>query len=340
MKILAIETSCDETAVAITNKEEILANEIFSQIKLHKQYGGIVPEIATRSHINELPYLIENAIQKSSIKLKELDAIAVTGGPGLIGSIISGLTYAKTLSTILNKKFIAINHLEGHALITCLTNKSIQPPFLLLLISGGHSQIIIIHKQFKYELLGNTLDDAVGEVFDKVGRQLKLEYPGGPEIEKYAKLGNDTKYIFPKPLIYNKNCNFSFSGLKTAVIRTIKKIDLPIKKQDTYNICASFQKTVADILIKKLLIASDKFTEIYKDKINIVISGGVASNKYIRNKINKHFQHTKFNIDYPPTKLCTDNAVMIAYAAYKRLSEGYESTLKFAPRSRWNINEK
>ena len=339
MKILAIETSCDETAVAILDNRKILSNKIFSQNVIHKMYGGVIPEIAARNHVDKLPYLIEDAIKESSIKLKDLKAIAVTGGPGLIGGIMIGVMYAKTLAAILKKQFISVNHLEGHALTIRLINKHIKYPYLLLLVSGGHCQIITVHYLGYYEIMGTTLDDAVGEAFDKVAKMLSLDYPGGPKIEKYAKLGDEWSYLLSKPLLHKKNCNFSFSGLKTSVLNKIKIIS-KLSNKSKYNISASFQKTVADILIDKLYQASEIFIQKYKsNKKRIVISGGVASNYYIRIKINKYFSEKNFIVTYPPINLCTDNAVMIGYAAYERLLTGYKSNLKFLPQSRWAISE-
>ena len=336
MKILAIETSCDETAIAIIEKTKILFNEIFSQFKLHRKYNGIVPEMAARSHVDELPYLLNNIY--CCTNLYNLDAFVATGGPGLASSIIIGIIYAKCLAIILKKKFIAINHLEGHALVVFLINYLLKTPYLLLLISGGHCQIIIIHSFNKYEIIGNNLDDSIGEIFDKIACLLKCSYPGGPKIEKYALLGNEKSFLFPVPLIDRKDCNFSFSGLKTAILREIKKNNTSLMYIKS-NMCSSFQKIISDILIRKLYNSSRIFGKKYKNiKKNILISGGVASNIYIRKKINSFFFTQGFKVTYPPIKLCTDNGIMIAYVAYKKFLLGYKNNLYFTLKSKWPIS--
>ena len=217
MIILGIETSCDETAVAILNSDNhILSNKLFSQIDIHKKFGGVVPEIAARSHVEFLPHLVEEAFEEAKISIKDIDAIAATGGPGLIGGVMVGVMYGKTLASCMNKKFIAINHLEGHALVPKMT-ENIEYPYLLLLVSGGHCQIVIIEELGKYSIISRTIDDAAGEAFDKVAKLLNIGYPGGPIVEQYAKKGNERAFEFPKPMLKKAEYNFSFSGLKTAV---------------------------------------------------------------------------------------------------------------------------
>ena len=337
MFILGIETSCDETATAIIKNNKILSNRVFSQINIHKEFGGVVPEIAASSHVEILPSLLEESFHESKVSLKTIDAIAVTGGPGLINSLMIGLMYGKTLAYVANKKFIAINHLEGHALVPRMTNK-IDYPYLLLLISGGHSQIIIIERLSKYYIIGNTIDDAVGESFDKVAKMLKVGYPGGPVIEKYASMGDKNRFVFPKPLLHKNGCNFSFSGLKTAVRNKLNSLE-KLYNQDIYDICASFQYTVSEVLNNKVLKAIDIFKDRFPSAKNVVISGGVAANKYIRTSLSKAITKSGYILSYPPPELCTDNAVMIAYAGIERLKNSYQSNINFEPRSKWAIND-
>lgn len=339
MKILGIESSCDETAVAIVNdQKDILANNLLSQIQLHKKFGGVVPEIAARSHIEYLPNLLSDSLLQANISLNQIDAIAVTGGPGLIGGVIVGVMFAKAIASAIKKPFIAINHLEGHALTARLTN-NIEFPYLLLLVSGGHSQILIVENVGKYQLLGNTLDDAIGESFDKVAKMLKLGYPGGPQVEKRAKLGDPHSFKFPQPLAHQNNCNFSFSGLKTAVRNEILKHDL-IDDLLINNVCASFQFTISKILCKKIGRAIKIFQQNYsKDSPNIVLAGGVGANLFIRQSLTNFLSSIGSSLTVPPVHLCTDNAAMIAWAGIERFKQGYTSKLDFEPISRWPLTD-
>ncbi len=338
MKVLGIETSCDETAVAIVDdKKNILANKILSQVDLYQKFGGIVPEIAARSHVEFLPQLLEEALLDANIELKDIDAIAATGGPGLIGGVMVGVVYAKTIASIMKKKFIAINHLEGHTLTIRIT-EDINYPYLLLLVSGGHCQIVIVEELGKYYIIGRTIDDAVGEAFDKVAKMLNLGYPGGPIVEKFAKSGNKKAYQLPKPLMKKGEHNFSFSGLKTAVRNQIIKLD-KINEQKKADICASFQYTIAEILTNKLLKSIRLFGTKFPNSKNVIISGGVAANLYIRNKLESAIGHLGYKLFYPPIDLCTDNAVMIAWTAIERLKKGESSSLDFEPKSRWQLDE-
>ena len=337
MLVLGIETSCDETAVAIIDdKKRIYSNKIFSQIDLHKKFGGVVPEIAARSHVECLPYLLEEAFEESKINLKDINAIAATGGPGLIGGVIVGVTYGKTIASVLNKTFIAINHLEGHALIPRMTN-NVEYPYLLLLISGGHCQIVIVEKLGKYNIIGKTIDDAVGEAFDKVAKLLDLGYPGGPIVEKYAKNGNEKAFEFPKPLLKKGEYNFSFSGLKTAVRNQINKLD-ELSEKNKSDICTSFQYTISEVINHKIIESFKLFNSKFPHSKNVVISGGVAANQYIRNKLSENISILGYKLFYPPVNLCTDNAVMIAYAGIERLDNGDYSNLDFEPKSRWSLD--
>ena len=335
MIALGIETSCDETAVAIVNSNKnILSNQIYSQIEEHKKFGGVVPETAARTHINHLPALLKKATDEAGITLDMLDAIAVTGGPGLIGGVMVGVVFAKTLASMLKKPFIAVNHLEGHALTVRLSN-DIEFPYLLLLVSGGHCQFLLVNGVGLYQQLATTIDDASGEVFDKVARMLDLGYPGGPAVEKLAKSGNNKAFALPKPLCEPNQHNFSFSGLKTAVKNLIgKQDDLEAVKAD---ICASFQETVAEIFLYKInqIISIVKNSDI---KVNtLVMAGGVASNSYIKAKIANSISQHHYNFMVPPAKLCTDNAAMIAWAGLERMKLGHIDDLSFTPRSRWPL---
>ncbi len=342
MIVLAIETSCDESAVAIMDdKKNILANIIKSQINIHEKYGGVVPELAARSHAEIIDKLILIALKEADLNFKDIDIFAATCGPGLIGGVIIGMMAAKTLASIHRKPFLATNHLEGHSASAKIRNK-IKYPFLQLLVSGGHCQILRCNKYNNYTKIGETIDDAIGESFDKVAKMLGYKYPGGPVIEQKAKEGNEDLYKFPKPLIDNKNhnhlCDFSLSGLKTAVRRKIEEEKTNIKKdQIEYmkkNIAASFQKTIKDIIINRLenALKVKENNEIKK----LIISGGVAANKYIITNL-KNWAHKKnFEIISPPINLCTDNAAMIAWAAiekYKYQKKG--DSIKFKPQARW-----
>jgi len=258
--ILGIESSCDETAVAIIKESDgyvpkILSNIVSSQVNVHKEFGGIVPELAARSHVEKIDLIAQKAIKQSGVKLEDVDAIAATAGPGLIVCLSVGLSFGKTIAASLNKPFIAVNHLEGHALSPKL-NTDINYPYLLLLISGGHSQFLNVGGLGKYKRLGTTIDDAVGEAFDKTAKLLGIEFPGGPKIEEYAKKGNTIKYKLPKPIINKGGCNLSFAGLKTAVLKISKSITT---KQEKYDLAASFQKTIEEILYEKSKVAFDIF---------------------------------------------------------------------------------
>lgn len=350
MKILGIETSCDETAVAIVDDEKnILSHALNSQIDLHKKYGGVIPELAARGHIEILDDLILAALKEANLTFEDIDGFAATSGPGLIGGVIVGMMAAKTLASIYKKPFLAINHLEGHALTARLTSQ-LEFPYLMLLVSGGHCQILLAKGVGNYEKIGQTIDDALGEAFDKVALMLGLPYPGGPQVEKAALKGDERSFKFSKPLIDSPNkehqFNFSFSGLKTAVRRQIEKLigenfshltsPQKIKEQDRLDICASFQKTVAEILINRLenVINSDKrFLEIE----NLVIAGGVAANRYIFNSLQNFSKDYSLKITTPPLNLCTDNAAMIAWVGVEKLKLGLHDNLDFKPKAKWNI---
>jgi N6-L-threonylcarbamoyladenine synthase len=319
MTILAIETSCDETAIAISKNGEILVSLIASQIDTHKAFGGVVPEVSARMHIEAIIPLIKQALLKTKLTKTDIDAIAVTQGPGLLPSLVIGVDTAKSLAYAWNKPLIAINHMEGHVYSALLELENTQDifPLLMLLVSGGHTEIILMKDHGSYEKLGKTRDDAVGEAFDKVAKMLGLPYPGGPEIAQCAQTGDAEKYTFAKPLIDKPGFEFSFSGLKTDVFRKIQKIKNP-SNQDKADIAASFQKTAIDILLEKFMRAAKKHTP-----KTIAIAGGVSANKLLRKQFTSTFSEAfpESTIIIPNMHYCTDNAAMIARAAeekYKR----------------------
>ncbi len=300
MIILGIETSCDETGVAICSNFKILSSYTKTQ-SIHQQFGGVVPEIASREHEKYLPRITKKVLKDANIKFKDIDAIAVTNGPGLMGSLLSGISFAKGISYGLDVPIIPINHLEAHLNSVFIEHEELEPPFINLLVSGGHTQLWLVKNMFEYELLGETLDDACGEAFDKGAKKLNLNYPGGPEIERMATSGDKNLINFPRPMIHDNSFNFSFSGLKTSLINCVN--------QDKYNfddIAASYQEAIVDTLIAKF----EKAMNQYSVKSGI-ICGGVAANKRLREKLDKLDK----NIIYPSMKYCTDNADMIAYLA-------------------------
>ena len=339
--ILGIESSCDETAISIiqenkNDKPSILSNIVSSQIDVHKEFGGVVPELAARSHIEKIDLIAKKAIKESKINIKDIDAVAATAGPGLIVCLSVGLTFGKTIALALKKPFIAVNHLEGHALSPKLNSK-IDYPYLLLLISGGHSQFLSVEGLGKYKRLGTTIDDAVGEAFDKTAKLIGIEFPGGPEIEKYAKLGDKNFYTLPKPIINRGGCNLSFAGLKTAVLKISKTIN---SDQEKYNLAASFQNTIEEILCKKSKVAFNEFRKKNKTKKNIfVIAGGVASNKNIRQKLTNLSLKEGFDPIFPPINLCSDNAAMIAMVGLEKYKLKLNDSIKFPAKPRWPLDK-
>ena len=339
--ILGIESSCDETAVSIITENKrgiptILSSIISSQIDIHKEFGGVVPELAARSHIEKIDLITKKAIDESGVKLEDVDAIAATAGPGLIVCLSVGLSFGKAIASSLNKPFIAVNHLEGHALSPRLNSK-LDYPYLLLLISGGHTQFLSVHGLGKYKRLGTTIDDAVGEAFDKTAKMLGIEFPGGPQIEEYAKKGNPDKYQLPKPIFHKGGCNLSFAGLKTAVLRIVKQIKTD---QEKYDLAASFQKTIEEILYKKSKVAFKKFKNINGDRDNtFVVAGGVAANKKIREVLAKLCEEENFKGIFPPINLCGDNAAMIAMIGLEKFKIKKFDNLDYPAKPRWALDE-
>ena len=343
MIFLGIESSCDETAASIvresrTGRVEILSNVVSSQFKEHKPFGGVVPELAARSHVEKIDEIIKKAIATSGISVEKITGVAVTAGPGLLVCLMIGLSAGKTIANFLEKPFLAINHLEGHALSPRI-NKKIKFPYLLLLISGGHTQFLEVQGVNKYKRLGTTIDDALGEAFDKTAKMLGIDFPGGHKIEKFAKKGNCNAFILPKPILHKSGCNLSFAGLKTAVLHAAKKIK---NKQDKYNLAASFQQTINEILKVKCKKAMFSFLKNKKNKKEnyFVIAGGVASNKSIRSTLKKVCLEMNFQYVFPPPDLCTDNAAMIAWAGIERYKKKLIDDTNFTAKPRWPLDEK
>jgi N6-L-threonylcarbamoyladenine synthase len=339
--ILGIESSCDETAASIITENKqglptILSNVVSSQTDVHKEFGGVVPELAARSHIEKIDLITKKAIEKSGIKIDEIDAVAATAGPGLIVCLSVGLSFGKAIAFSLKKPFIAINHLEGHALSPML-NSELSYPYLLLLISGGHTQFLSVQGLGNYKRLGTTIDDAVGEDFDKTAKMLGIEFPGGSQIEEYAKKGDPNKYELPKPIFYKGGCNLSFAGLKTAVLRIVKQIKTD---QEKYDLAASFQKTIEEILYKKSKVAFEEFKKLNKEKKNtFVVAGGVAANKGIREVLTKLCSEENFDAVFPPINLCGDNAAMIAMVGLKKFKIKQFNDLDYPAKPRWSLDE-
>ena len=337
--ILGIESSCDETAASIITENEqekpiILSNIVSSQVDIHKEFGGVVPELAARSHIEKIDLITKKAIDESGIKMDTIDAVASTAGPGLIVCLSVGLSFGKAMASLLNKPFIAVNHLEGHALSPKLNSK-LDYPYLLLLISGGHTQFLSVKKLGDYKRLGTTIDDAVGEAFDKTAKLLGIEFPGGPQIEIYAKKGDPNKYDLPKPIFHKGGCNLSFAGLKTAVLKISKQIKT---EQEKYDLAASFQKTVEEILYKKTKIAFQEFKKINNNN-KFVVAGGVAANKKIRKMLESLCKEEGFDAIFPPVDLCGDNAAMIAMVGLEKFKLKQFSKLDHPAKPRWPLDE-
>ena len=338
---LGIETSCDETAAAVIRENEsgtadILSNVVSSQIEEHKKFGGVVPELAARAHLENIDFIINKSLEDSKIKLEEIDGIAATAGPGLIVCLTVGLNIGKSIAAFSNKPFIGVNHLEGHALSPGLENK-IKFPYLLLLISGGHTQYLIVKDINHYEQLGTTIDDALGEAFDKTAKMLNLGYPGGPNVEKFSKLGDKNYFKLPEPIINKAGCNLSFAGLKTAVLRESKKIN---HTQLKYNLAASFQNTVNKILYKKTKVAIKLFQEkTQTQKVQLIVAGGVAANKSIRENLTSLAREMSFETIYPNLKFCGDNAAMIAWAGIKRFKKNLIDNINISAKSRWPLDK-
>ena len=339
--ILGIETSCDETAASIITENDkgnpvVLSSIISSQVEVHKEFGGVVPELAARSHIEKIDWIVQKAIDDSGKKIDEIDAVASTAGPGLIVCLSVGLSFGKAFATSINKPFIAVNHLEGHALSPKL-NSNLNYPYLLLLISGGHSQFLNVQGLGKYKRLGTTIDDALGEAFDKTAKLLGIEFPGGPQIEILAKKGDPNKYDLPKPIFNKGGCNLSFAGLKTAVLKETKNIKTD---QEKFDLAASFQRTIEEILYKKTKIAFTNFEKQNNpNKKSFVVAGGVAANKNIRNMLIGLCEEQNYQSIFPPIELCGDNAAMIAMVGLEKFKLKQFSELDHPAKPRWPLDE-
>ena len=339
--ILGIETSCDETAASVITENDqgnpnVLTNIVSSQVEVHKEFGGVVPELAARSHLEKIDWIVKKAISESGKKINEIDAVASTAGPGLIVCLSVGLSFGKAFANSINKPFIAVNHLEGHALSPKLIS-NLNYPYLLLLISGGHSQFLNVLELGKYKRLGTTIDDALGEAFDKTAKLLGVEFPGGPQIEILAKKGDPNKYDLPKPIFNKGGCNLSFAGLKTAVFKITKNIKT---EQEKFDLAASFQKTIIEILYKKTKIAFKDFEKQNNPtKKSFVVAGGVAANKSIRNMLTNLCEEEDYQSIFPPIELCGDNAAMIAMVGLEKFKLKKFSKLDHPTKPRWPLDE-
>lgn len=342
MLVLGIETTCDETAVAVVRDRgvgggEILANEIKSQIAQHASFGGVVPELAARAHVEVVDRLVKRALETAGVTLADIDAVAAAAGPGLIGGLLVGLTTGKALAWAAQKPFLAINHLEAHALTARLTD-NVEFPYIVLLMSGGHTQLVEVRGVGNYRRLGSTVDDALGEAFDKIGKLLGLPYPGGPAIERAAEDGDPQKFDFPRPMMGRANADFSFSGLKTAVRLEVQRIGTPSPTQ-VADLAASFQAAVVDVLIDRSRVALRLFRERGGLPSAFVTGGGVAANGTIRRALGRFCAEAGLRLVTPPPELCTDNGAMIAWAGIERHALGLIDGFDAPARPRWPLDE-
>ncbi len=342
LRILGIETSCDETAAAVVLRDtagqgQILSNVIRSQVDEHRPYGGVVPELAARAHVVHLDRIIAEALAQAGTRLEDLDGIAATAGPGLIGGVLVGLTTAKALAAATGKPLIAVNHLEAHALTARLTD-GIEFPYLLLLVSGGHSQFVLVRGVGDYQRWGSTIDDALGEAFDKVAKLLGLGYPGGPEVERLAAKGDASRFDLPRPLLNQDRLDFSFSGLKTAVRLAAEKV-APVTDQDAADICAAFQQAVTDIVEVRAGAALQRLASETEGLLRLVVAGGVAANKAIGAALKRAADAAGAELIVPPPTLCTDNGAMVAWAGAERLALGQVDGFDAVAKPRWPLDE-
>jgi N6-L-threonylcarbamoyladenine synthase len=335
--VLGIESSCDETAAAVVDgSQNIRSNVVFSQLDEHRPFGGVVPEVAARAHVQYLDGIVARAMREADLSYADLDAIAATGGPGLIGGVLVGTTMAKSIALAMNLPFIAVNHLEGHALTARLTD-GIGFPFLLLLVSGGHCQLLSVEGVGQYQRLGTTIDDAVGEAFDKTAKLLGLGYPGGPALEKAAMKGDQSRFTLPRPMVGRPGCDFSFSGLKTAVRHKVASVE-PMSPTDVADLAAAFQNAVAGSLTNRCANAITLFEGAHGLGRPFVAAGGVAANQTLRAALGKLAESRGMTFVVPPPALCTDNAAMIAWAGVERFRIGAIDSLDFTPRPRWPLD--
>lgn len=342
MRVLGIETSCDETAAAVVSRAEdgsgaILSNIVLSQTEDHAPYGGVVPEIAARAHVEALDGLIVRALDEAGCGLADLDGVAATAGPGLIGGLLVGLMTGKAIAAAESKPFVAVNHLEAHALTARLTDR-VDFPYLLLLVTGGHTQIVAVEDVGRYRRLGTTVDDAVGEAFDKVAKMLGLGWPGGPEVEKAAAAGDPARFDLPRPMFGRGGCDFSFSGLKTAVRLEAERI-APLADRDVADLCASFQAAAVDCLADRTESALTGFEQKADTDPILVVAGGVAANRAVRARLDQLAAAAGARLVAPPPGLCGDNAAMVAWAGCERLARGARDSLDAPARARWPLEE-
>ena len=342
MRVLGLETTCDETAAAVVSLSDdgrghIRSDEILSQIAEHAAYGGVVPEIAARAHVEVIDRLVERAMENAGLSLSELDGIAAAAGPGLIGGVIVGLTTAKALALVTGKPLIAVNHLEAHALTARLTD-GIAFPYLLLLASGGHTQLVAVRGVGDYVRLGATIDDAIGEAFDKVAKLLGLPYPGGPEVEREALKGDPERFALPRPLLGRPKPDFSLSGLKTALRIEAERI-APLSDRDVADLCAGFQAAVVDTVVDRTRVALRAFRETAGHPTALVAAGGVAANQTLRRALERLARESGLRLVAPPLRLCGDNGAMIAWAGIERLRLGLVDDLSAPARARWPLEE-
>ncbi len=338
MIVLGIETSCDDTAAAIvTGERAVLSDLVLSQLEIHRPFGGVVPEIAARAHLDHLDSLIGRAVTAAGVEFHDLDAIAATAGPGLIGGLIVGVTMAKAIACVHDLPFIAVNHLEGHALSANLA-EIVSFPYLLLLVSGGHCQLLIVEDVGRYRRLGGTLDDAIGEAFDKTAKLLGLSYPGGPAVERAAASGDAGRFALPRPMVGRPGCDFSFSGLKTAVVRAVETLPAgPLADQDVADLAAAFQAAAADVVDDRTANAIAAFKQSHPAGESLVVAGGVAANQVLRTRLKALADRNGLRFIAPPPRLCTDNAAMIAWVGIERLRRGLVDRMDFAARPRWPL---
>ncbi len=338
--VLGIESSCDETGVALVRADRvILAERLASQLDEHAAFGGVVPEIAARAHLEILDRLIAHVMADASLTWRDLDGVAATAGPGLIGGLITGLITAKAIAAVHQRPLLAINHLEAHALTARLTDPNLTFPYLLLLVSGGHCQLLLVESVGRYRRLGTTLDDALGEAYDKAAKMLNLGYPGGPKVEAAAKLGDPTRFPFPRPMLGKNNCHFSFSGLKTALRKAIQDLGAQSLAPPHLNdLMASFQAAAIDSLLDRTKRAARETMGGRHHPTALVVAGGVACNHYLRERLDKLAAALSLPLLVPPPRLCTDNGVMIAWAGLERLALGHTDWLDVKARARWPLD--
>lgn len=342
MRVLGIETTCDETAAAIVSVDRsgqagILSNEVLSQIAAHAAYGGVVPEIAARAHVEAIDRIVARAFETAGMKVGEIDAVAAAAGPGLIGGVMVGLTTAKAIALVTGKPFIAVNHLEAHALTARLTD-NLSFPYLLLLVSGGHTQLLAVRGVGDYLRLGTTIDDAVGEAFDKIAKMLGLPYPGGPSVEREAEKGDSERFEFPRPMTGRPGADFSLSGLKTAVRLVAERI-APLSDRDVADLCASFQAAVVDVLVDRTRAGLRACRAADIAPTALVVAGGVAANQPIRRGLTRLATEAGLPMVAPPIALCGDNGAMIAWAGLERLRLGLVDDMSALARPRWPLDE-